>query len=221
MAIEQTGTAEPVDRRRRRRQESLDEILRIAVDVMAENGVAALSLSEVARRMGIRPPSIYKYFPSKLAVYDALFGRTSEHLRDLFREEAAAAEPGLPALSAGFVALGRYMMDNPVLAQLVNWRPVPGFEPSAEAFAPNREYVDEIRAVVATAVELGQLHPAAAEEKGLAVLSILATGAMTQQLANEPDATLETGRFTSLFPDLLELFQRAYQPGAQPIGGRR
>jgi len=63
------------DRRRRRRAQTIDEILGAAVDLMAREGVAGLSLSGVARRMGIQPPSLYKYFPSKLALYDELFRR--------------------------------------------------------------------------------------------------------------------------------------------------
>src|SRR3954451_6375291 len=70
--------AEPViaiDRRQRRRQESIEEILDVALELMAEYGVAGLSLGEVARRVGIRPPSLYVYFASKNAVYDAVFSR--------------------------------------------------------------------------------------------------------------------------------------------------
>jgi AcrR family transcriptional regulator len=68
--------AEPVarlDRRHRRRQETVEQVLDVAVAVMAEQGVAGLSLGEVARRMGIRPPSLYVYFDSKNALYDAIF----------------------------------------------------------------------------------------------------------------------------------------------------
>ena len=61
------------DRRVQRHHQTIEEILDLAIQVMAEDGVAALSLAEVARRMGMRPPSLYQYFPSKLAVYDALF----------------------------------------------------------------------------------------------------------------------------------------------------
>ena len=63
------------DRRARRRQETIEEILDIADDVMTEEGVNGLSLSEVARRLGVQPPSLYKYFASLLAIYDALFQR--------------------------------------------------------------------------------------------------------------------------------------------------
>ena len=71
----------PADRRARRRQETIDEILDIAVAIMCEEGVNGLSLSEVARRLGVQPPSIYKYFPSLMAIYDELFLRgQSVHL---------------------------------------------------------------------------------------------------------------------------------------------
>ena len=65
----------PGDRRARRRQATIAEILDIAEEVMAEEGVNGLSLSEVARRLGVKPPSIYKYFDSLRAIYDALFER--------------------------------------------------------------------------------------------------------------------------------------------------
>src|SRR5215218_4520250 len=67
--------AVPLDRRHRRRRETIEQVLDVAVEVMAEQGVAGLTLGEVARRMGIRPPSLYVYFDGKHALYDALFER--------------------------------------------------------------------------------------------------------------------------------------------------
>src|SRR5947209_18887360 len=65
----------PLDRRHRRRQETIEQVLTVAVEVMAEQGVAGLTLGEVARRMEIRTPSLYGYFDGKNALYDALFQR--------------------------------------------------------------------------------------------------------------------------------------------------
>src|SRR2546430_17301173 len=70
-----TGGVTRPDRRARRRQETIEEILDIAQDVMDEEGVNGLSLSEVARRLGVQPPSLYKYFDSLMAVYVPLFQR--------------------------------------------------------------------------------------------------------------------------------------------------
>src|SRR3954451_20455862 len=64
-----------IDRRQRRRLETIEEIVDVAVEVMTEHGVGGLSLGEVARRMGMRTPSLYVYFASKNAVYDAVFAR--------------------------------------------------------------------------------------------------------------------------------------------------
>ncbi|HEX3979859.1 MAG TPA: helix-turn-helix domain-containing protein, partial [Acidimicrobiales bacterium] len=79
--VRASAGAAPGDRRARRRRETITEILDIALAVMAEEGVNGLSLAEVARRLGVRPPSLYKYFASIMAVYDALFLRGQvEHL---------------------------------------------------------------------------------------------------------------------------------------------
>src|SRR6476619_4767063 len=64
-----------IDRRQRRRLETIEEIVDVAVEVMTEHGVGGLSLGEVARRIGMRTPSLYVYFDSKNAVYDAVFAR--------------------------------------------------------------------------------------------------------------------------------------------------
>jgi AcrR family transcriptional regulator len=201
-----------LDRRARRRQQTIDEILDVAVQVMAEEGVAGLSLSEVARRMGIQPPSLYKYFPSKLALYDALFQRGARESLAVYRAAAAQAEPGWAALVAGTEAIMRLGLDHQVVAQLLNWRPVPGFEPSPEAFAPSIEFVQEARRLLQVAVDRGELHPDAASEEGTALLSVLVTGVISQQLANQPQASWEQGRFTRLTPRVLELFRCAYPP---------
>ena len=68
-----TPVLSPQARRERNREEMRRAILDAARAVMREQGVAALSLREVARRVKLQAPSLYAYFPSKMALYDALF----------------------------------------------------------------------------------------------------------------------------------------------------
>jgi len=211
-AIPAPDTSTGLNRRQRRREQTIDQILDVAVQVMAEEGVAGLSLSEVARRMGIQPPSLYKYFPSKLALYDALFQQGGREVLAVFRGAVAQAGSGWAALAAGIEAIMRLGLDRQVVAQLLTWRPVPGFEPSAEAFAPSIEFVEEVRRMLQAAVGRGELHPGAASDEGTALLSVLVAGVMSQQLANQPRACWEQGRFTRLTPRVLELFRCAYPP---------
>jgi AcrR family transcriptional regulator len=211
-----SSAPEPLDRRARRRLETIEEILDIAVAVMTSDGVAGLSLSEVARRLGVQPPSLYKYFPSLMAVYDALFERGQrEHLAAM-RAGMAGAEPGLPALKAGLDASGRWAVENRALAQLMFWRPVPSFEPSADAMAPSFEMVAVQRQHFIEAVRAGHLGPEADSDAALYLVSALISGVLTQAFANEPDLPWGEGRFTPLFGQLLELLPALYPPPARP-----
>jgi AcrR family transcriptional regulator len=206
-----------LDRRARRHQETIEEILDIATAVMTEQGVNGLTLAEVARRLGVQTPSIYKYFPSLTAVYDALFRRgQSEHL-DVLRGAMEGGKPGLDALTIGLEASGRWALGNQALAQLLFWRPVPSFEPSAEAFEPSEEMVRLQQQAIADAVAAGQLGPAAVTD-GVFLVSILLTGVLTQAIANEPDLEWGEGRFTPTFTRLMTLLPAAYPP---PEPGRR
>jgi AcrR family transcriptional regulator len=203
--------ARSLTRGERRRQDTIQEILDHAVAVMDEVGVAGLSMSEVARRVGIRPPSLYKYFPSRLALFDLLFRDGQQANLEAFRAGAETAAPGLQALAAGLEASGRWALANQSLAKLLFSRPVPGFEPSAEAFAPSLDMVADVQQMLRDAVALGELRPEAAGPDGLTIVSILTTGVLSQQLSNEPDAAFDDGRYTRLAPRLFDMFTKYYE----------
>jgi AcrR family transcriptional regulator len=204
-----TSEVHPPDRRARRRQETIDEILRIAVDVMSGDGVNALSIAEIARRLGVQPPSIYKYFESLMGIYDELFRRgQAEHVQ-VMRAAMANADPGLPALNAGLEASGRWCLAHRAVAQLLFWRPVPSFEPSPEAFGPSVEMVNLQRAAIIDAIASGQLGPADPDE-AVDLISTLIVGVLSQAMANEPDLEWGHGRFTPLFPRLMTLIPALY-----------
>lgn len=199
---------EPGQRRARRRAETIEEILRLALDIMAEAGPGGLTFAELARRLGVRPPSLYKYFGSVHAVYDELFRRGQAAHRDAVAAAMAAAEPGMPSIAAGLQRGARWSADNQVLAQLLFWRPVPGFEPSADAFAPSVEMVGLFRSALRHAVAAGQVGPDADSDEALALVSVIASGVASQYLANEPDRPWEESRYLSLIPYALEVFRR-------------
>jgi len=204
-----TGNRGP-DRRTRRREQTRSEILDHALQIMAEDGVAGLTMAGLARAMNIQPPSLYKYYPSLLAVYDALFRRGQlEHL-EIMRRAMAGAQPGLAALTAGLEASGRWALANRAVAQLLFWRPVPSFEPSPEAFAPSAEMVALQRAAFADAVRAGELGPEADSDEAVFLVSTLITGVLSQAMANEPELAWGQGRFTPLFPKLMRLIAAAY-----------
>jgi AcrR family transcriptional regulator len=207
------------DRRALRRLDTIEEILEIALDLMARDGVGGLNMSDIARRLGVQPPSLYKYFPSRMAVYDALFLRGQQEHLEVVRAAVDAAEPGLAAIYAGQEAASRWGHANQALAQLLFWRPVPGFVPSAEAMAPSVEMVETFRGAVRAAVSRGELGQAAATAEGVALLSVVHAGVVTQQMANEPDASFDAGRFTSLINAATGMFVANFPPDPKRTTG--
>lgn len=202
-------------RRQQRRQDTLEEILHAALDAMGRDGVAGMSLSDVARRVGIRPPSLYEYFPSKLALYDTLFRRGFEQLNAAIRAAAETAGPDpLAVLRAGHAAYVGWCCRHQVLAQLMFWRPVPGFDPSTDAFAPSVAQVEMVRDAIADAVDAGRLDPRALSEEALAIFSCLSSGVVTQQLANEPDGGPD-GLYSRHAPAALDLWIDRYTRSRQ------
>jgi AcrR family transcriptional regulator len=202
------------DRRQRRQRATLAEIFEVSLEVMREEGVGGLSLSEVARRMGMKPPSLYKHIDSKMAVYDALFSAAARAHDAAIEEAMAGRTLDLATMAVGFEASIRWAVQHPTLTQLLYWRPVPGFEPSPEAFAPSVAAMQRVREAIAAVVARGELHQDAASEAGIAVLTCLASGVITQQLANEPDASFESGRFTRHTREAFTLFVARY--GTEP-----
>ena len=198
-------------RQAQRRLATIDEALDHAVDVMTEGGVGALSVSEVARRLGMRAPSLYKYFPAGLhEIYDALFARAVEAAVAAASAAAGTLPPGvarLRAFSRGYV---RWAVENPALAQLQHWRVVPGFTPSAEVMALSHRSMQTAVAELQSAVDAGELRAEATAEDALAVWTVLLSGLMTQQMANEPDGDFSTGRFTRLTDPVFDLWFDRY-----------
>lgn len=199
-----------------RRRATVDAALDHAEAIVTEQGAGAVTLAEIARRMGIRPPSLYKYFPSLHGVYDALFARGNERLVAAVEHATSELEPGLERLLEANRAILRWGMHNQGLAALLFWRPIPGFQPSPESFAPAQRLVDDARADLAAAVRAGDLVAEADSDTALRLLTTLSAGVGSQQLANEPDATYETGSFTALTDDVLELFVQRYAPTRRP-----
>ena len=68
------------DPRARRRQATMDRILDAAWELAEEQGLAGISLRDLAARVDLRQPSLYSYFGSKHALYDAMFAQGCEQM---------------------------------------------------------------------------------------------------------------------------------------------
>jgi AcrR family transcriptional regulator len=212
-----------LDRRHRRRQETIEQALDIATEVMAEQGAAGLSLGEVARRMGIQPPSLYVYYESKSAVYDAIFARGWRHVMATMEVPYGRVETAtdLPAFALECAeTFVRWAIEHPAWSQLMFWRPVPNYEPSADAFATATETLARARAVFTRLQDRGLFRDDVDIDDALRAWTVLIAGVISQQLANAPQESFEEGRFTSGLSDLVAMYLAHYGP-PQPTAPRR
>jgi AcrR family transcriptional regulator len=212
MASSLDASDRPATPRERHRHRTREEILDAALAVMTEQGVAALNLTEVARRVGLRQPSLYQYFDSRISVYDALFERGMRTHRDLLANTLADTPDGWSAVRAAARATLRFATEQPVLAQLLFTPAVPGFVPSTQAYAPSRDVAQLMHTAITAAVEHGELHPAAESEKGIALLIAIVAGIASQQNANDAGSNFDNGRFVALLDPALDMYAAYFHP---------
>jgi AcrR family transcriptional regulator len=166
-----------VDRRQRRKDAKRDTIVAEAWDLARRDGLAGISLRDLADRVDLRQPSLYAYFDSKLALYDAMF---ADGNRQLLRVAAALPITGDPQedLVVFTEAMVRFSTEDIVRHQLLFQRTIPGFEPSAESYAVALEFY-----------ALGQRLLAGAgitDPHDVDVFTALLSGLAHQQVANDP-----------------------------------
>jgi AcrR family transcriptional regulator len=181
------------DWRDARRLSAREAIIDVAWTLASEEGLASWSLRDLARRTGISTPTVYAYFDSKNAIYDAMFGRAATQLDELMNEPFDAVEPSdiLVAVATRFSA---FCIESTVRYQLLFQRTLPGFEPSSESYAP------AVRAL-ARAQESLALN-GITEARHADIWTALITGLVDQQVANDPSGE----RWTSLIAEATTMF---------------
>jgi AcrR family transcriptional regulator len=182
-----------VDRIYRRREQTRDEILAAAWELCREQGLAALALRELAQRVGMRAPSLYSYFDSKEAIYDAMFAQGQ---RELLAQ--LGTENGTP-LGRGELyektrAFFDFCTEDPTRYQLMFQRVVPGFSPSESSYAMA---VEVIRILDQRLRSAGITRPSDRD-----LWTAMITGLTDQQISNDPGGD----RWGRLLPEVVNLF---------------
>jgi len=165
------------DRRVERFEATRQEILDVAWGLVSADGLAGLSMRELGARVGLRAQSLYVYFPSKHAIYDAMFAEANRELLDRRRSLDLDADPVI-ALRQSARQFVDFCTEDLARYQLLFQRTIPGFEPSEESYSMAREVLNVGRRVLAG---VGVTDPADVD-----LYTGLISGLVAQQNANEP-----------------------------------
>jgi AcrR family transcriptional regulator len=166
------------DVRTRRREQTRREILDAAWRLAERDGIAGLSLRDLAREVGMQAPSLYTYFDSKAAIYDEMFATGYRELDETVDGLPVDADDPLGTLEAHIAAFIDFCGASVPRYQLLFTRAVPDWEPSADAYAVS---VASYGRMTEQLAELG-----ITDARGMDLLSALTSGLASQQLANDP-----------------------------------
>lgn len=92
------------------------EIVRVAIDVFGEFGFAGARIDEVARRVGIRRPSILYHFPDKQCLYRAAIAGVVCEIAERIRSTENAVGEGLEAIADAWID---FVIQGPNAARLL------------------------------------------------------------------------------------------------------
>jgi AcrR family transcriptional regulator len=168
------------DPRQARREAKTAEIVKAAWALARRDGLGALSLRDLAAAVALRQPSLYVYFDSKLALYDAMFADGYRQLLAYLDERDYTGEPrsALIEFVRDLILFSSY---DGVRHQLLFQRTIPGFEPSTEAYAESLEFSRRALVICKAA---GIRDPA-----DIDLFSAMLNGMAHQQVANDPEGS--------------------------------
>ena len=177
---------------------------------MRADGLAALSLRDLARGIGMRPPSLYSYFDSKNAIYDAMYAQGGQQFVDEQKALMPTPEDPLEALKAVVHFFVAFCAADFARYQLLFQRTIPGFEPSPESFKISQDNL----------AELGELltRCGVTDPEMLDLFTAIGTGLADQQLSNDPGGD----RWIRLIDEAVEMFyEHITKKSKHPRKGRR
>jgi AcrR family transcriptional regulator len=193
--------------RQARRRSAREAIVEAAWALVREEGLAGLSLRDLARRAGISTPTVYAYFDSKNAIYDAMFGGAATQFADRMAEPYPAQDPRELLVAAG-LRFAEFCAGDPQRYQLLFQRSIPGFQPSPQSYAPALRALAGARDLLA--------RNGITQARYLDLWTALITGLVDQQVSNDPGGD----RWTGLIEESVAMFLGHCRPAARtPASG--
>jgi AcrR family transcriptional regulator len=163
-----------------------DAIIAAARAIASEQGLGAVQIVPVAQRAGIAAGTVYRYFPAKTDLVQALIEAVSAGEIAAFRKAADAAPGPLSALAAGLVTFAARALRHRRLAWAVSAEPVDAAV-DALRLAARRALATEIEARIIAAIAGGHLPEQDAAAAAAALVGLLVEG-LIGPLAPSADA---------------------------------
>jgi len=146
-----------------------DRLLVVARQAFATEGLS-VSLDEIARRAGVGPGTLYRHFPTKETLFEAVVHERLRHLVDQARLLSGADDP----TAALFRILRRVVADAAEKTDLIEALASAGIEVRTTVAASAAELRSEIGHILARAQDSGEIR----DDIGIAELMAVLSGVL-------------------------------------------
>ena len=140
-----------------RREQTVDTV----IDLSAQDDPANITTGSIAKHMRVTQGALFRHFPSKDAIWEAVIGRVAERIIKRLDRAAASASSPLAALEAMFHAHIAFIVEHPgvprlMMGQLQHARPTPARRMVRSLLFLYRERIEKLLIEAQEAGELRQ-----------------------------------------------------------------
>ncbi|HMM73098.1 MAG TPA: TetR/AcrR family transcriptional regulator [Rhodocyclaceae bacterium] len=187
-------------------EERREVTVETVIDLAAEQNPADITTGAIAKRMGVTQGALFRHFPSKDAILQAVMEWVSERLLTRIDKATSAAVSPLDALEAAFTAHIEFISEHPGVPRMLFGELQRAEQTVAKRMAHTliQRYGERLGRLVAEGKERGEL-AAALDDKAAVTLFIGTIQGLVMQSLIAGDVK----RIRASAPGAFELYRRA------------
>lgn len=189
-------------------EERREVTIQTVVELAAEQNPSDITTGAIAKRMGVTQGALFRHFPSKDAILEAVMEWVSDRLLARIDKSTSAAASPLAALEAAFMTHIAFIAEHPGVPRMLFGELQRGEQTLAKRMAQTliQRYGERLRRLLAEGKERGEL-PASLDERAAATLFIGTIQGLVMQSLIAGDVTL----IRETAPGVFALYRRAIE----------
>lgn len=173
-----------------------DRIMDVADRLFRQLGYAKATVADIASELGMSPANVYRFFPSKIAIVEAICRRCLGELDESAWAIARARGPAAPRIERLILEILAYHKDNLLTDKKVNEIVLVAIEDSWDAIEAHKAVIRNVtELIIRDGIESGEFEPIDPTETArLLIRSLIAfvhPVLISQCLADEQDIEAE------------------------------
>lgn len=182
----------PLPRTKETADETRERISRVAEEMFRRMGFAKTAVADIAAELGMSPANIYRFFPSKVAIVNAICARALVEVEDEIRTIRARPVPPRERIYAVFHSLFVYHRDNFLCERRVHDMVLVAIEENWDAIQAHVKRLEAtVQALIEEGIAAGTFEPHDAAETAAVFMDALVKFCHPILIAEDIDQDLE------------------------------